>query len=256
MGRLASGEGGFGGVALLLGALVISPIGSPPRVSAQEPPPIARPSSGEASLLSARTLGTGEVMVAGAVGWPWVWAQFELAPSSGFNLGLRASLLYGSPLMGLPPDAVGPGGEVSVPMRFHLHADGNVDIGLLVTPAFTLGESGLLGEGNFGYGGELGWSSRLEAGGSLAVRVQERLTVFFGVGGHVGLVHTPAVGEVEAVGGVFGSAGVEGLLSRDTMLFGEVQGGVGIAPSRGGLPLFGATVPPLLRVSVGVAYLF
>lgn len=224
--------------------------------SAQDalPPPSARPTSGEASLLSARTLGTGEVMVAGAVGWPWLWIQLELAPSSTFNVGVRAALLYGSPLMALQPGA---GGELAVPMRIHVHGDENIDVALFLTPAFTVGEAALVGEGNSVYASDLGWSSRLEAGGLFGVHLQERLTMFFGVGGHVGFVHTPAIGTVEAIGALIASAGLEGLISRDTMLFGKVEGGAGIAPTRGGLVLFGqGTVPPLLRVSLGVAYLF
>ena len=225
--------------------------------SAQDPlpPPEARPTSGEASLLSARTLGTGEVMIAGAVGWPWLWIQLELAPTSTFNIGIRAAVLYGSPLMALQPGA---GGELSVPTRIHLHGDENIDIAVFVTPAFTVGESALVGEtGAFASAGDLGWSSRLEAGGLFGIHVQERLTVFFGVGGHVGFVHTPAVAYVDVIGAIFASAGVEGLISRDTMLFGKVEGGAGIAPTRGGPVLFGqGTVPPLLLVSLGVAYLF
>lgn len=216
-------------------------------------PPLARPTSGEASLLSARTLGTGEVMMAGAAGWPWLWVQLELAPSSTFNVGIRGALLYGSSVMALSP---GVGGEISVPMRIHLHGDENVDVAVFVTPAFVFGEGATVGEGGMLYAGDFGYSVRGEAGGLFGIRLVPRFTLFFGVGGHVGFVHTPAAGGPEAVGAVFASAGVEGLISRDTMLFAEVQGGIGIAPSRLGLPVFGATVPPLLRVSLGLAYLF
>ena len=224
--------------------------------SAQDPlpPPEARPTSGEASLLSARTLGTGEVMVAGAVGWPWLWIQLELAPTSTFNIGIRAAVLYGSPLMALQPGA---GGELSVPTRIHLHGDENIDIAVFVTPAFTVGEAALVGEGGSVYASDLGWSTRLEAGGLFGIHLQERLTLYFGLGGHVGFVHTPGVGYLEAIGALFASAGIEGLISRDTMLFAKADGGAGIAPTRSGPVLFGqGTVPPLLRVSLGVAYLF
>lgn len=216
-------------------------------------PPVARPTSGEASLLSARTLGSGEVMMAGAAGWPWIWVQLELAPSSTFNIGIRGAILYGSPLMALSPGA---GGELSVPLRIHLHGDENVDVAVFLTPALVLGEAATAGEGGTPYAGDFGYSVRGEAGGLFGIRLVPRFTLFFGVGGHVGFVHTPAAGGPEAVGAAFASVGVEGLISRDTMLFAEVQGGIGIAPSRLGLPLFGATVPPLLRVSLGLAYLF
>lgn len=225
---------------------------SAPAAAQELPPPEARPTSGEASLLGARTLGNGEVMIGGAAGWPWIWVQLELAPTPTFNIGLRGAVLYGSPVMALAP---GVGGEVAVPMRIHLHGDDDVDLGVFVTPAFALGEAALAGEGGTVFAGDFGYSVRGEAGGLFSVRVMPRFTVSFGVGGHVGLVHTPAAGGVEPVGAAFASAGLEGLISRDTLLFAEVQGGIGIAPSRGGIPLYGETVPPLLRVSLGMAYL-
>lgn len=216
------------------------------------PPPDARPTSGEPSLHSGRTLGTGEIMVAGAIGWPWAWAHLELAPTSTFNIGIRAAVLYGSPLMALQPGA---GGELAVPARIHLHGDANIDVAVFVMPALTVGESALVGEAGTVYAGDVGWSSRLEAGGLLGVQLQERLTISLGVGAHVGFVHTPAVGYVDMIGAVFASAGLEVLISRDTMLFGNLQGGAGLAPTRGGQVLFQEHVPPLVRVSLGAAYL-
>ncbi len=188
-----------------------------------------------------------------AAGWPWAWVQLELAPTSTFNVGIRAAVLYGSSLMALEPGA---GGELSLPTRIHLHGDESIDIAVFVIPALTVGEAGIVGEAGSVYAGDLGWSSRLEAGGLFGIHVQERLTVYFGAGGHVGFVHTPAVGYVDMIGALFAKAGIEGLISRDTMLFGELQGGVGIAPTRGGQVLFRETAPPLLRVSLGAAYLF
>lgn len=235
--------------------LVLSLIALPVRAQQEgeiAPPPLARPTSGDASLLSGRTLGTGEVMIAAAVGWPWIWAQLELAPSSTFNIGIRAALLYGSPIMALTPGA---GGELALPSRIHLHGDDNVDIAVFVTPAVVVSEAAIVGEGGTVWSGELGWSTRLEAGGLLAIRAAERFTVFIGAGGHVGFVHTPSASALEAVGAAFASFGIEGLISRDTMLFAAVDGGIGIAPTRMGQPVFGANVPPLLRVSLGVAYL-
>lgn len=217
------------------------------------PPPTARPTSGEPSLSSGRTLGVGEVMIAGAAGWPWIWAQAELALTSSFNLGVRAALLYGSPIMSLEP---GVGGELSIPMRIHLYGEGDVDVAVFATPAFTLAEGAAVGEGLTSFAGDLGWSSRLEAGGLLGFHAMEGLTLAFGVGGTLGFVHTPAVGDPEVVGALFGRFGVEGLISRDTMLFALAEGGVGFAPRRGaGAPLFRASFPPILRLSLGAAYL-
>src|SRR5690606_14861017 len=124
------------------------------------PPPEARPTSGEASLLSGRTLGSGEVMIAGAAGWPWIWVQLELAPTSGFNFGIRAALLYGSPLMGVRP---GVGAEISAPIRIHLHGDAGVDIAVFVTPALAIGEASTAGELGI-FAADLSYSTRVEAG--------------------------------------------------------------------------------------------
>lgn len=219
-----------------------------------EPPPLSdRPTSGEASMLSGRTLGTGEVMIGAGVGWPWLWAQLELAPTSTFNIGIRAALLYGSPIMGLVP---GVGGELALPTRIHLHGDENVDISVFVHPAFVISEGAVVGEvPPSALSGSFGWSTRLEAGGLFAIRPIERFTVNIGVGGCFGFVHTPAAGGPEVIGGVFARFGIEGLISRDTVLFAEIDGGIGFAPTRMGLAVYGQNVPPLLRVSLGVAYL-
>jgi hypothetical protein len=241
---------------LSAGWLTLALLAAPPAAAAQEadplPPVAARPTSGEASLQSGRTLGTGQVMVAGAVGWPWIWAQLEVALTSSFNLGIRASLLYGSPVMALE---AGAGGELSVPMRIHLHGEGDLDVAVFATPAFTFGEASTAGEGGTVFAGDFGWSSRLEAGGVIGWRAMEGLTLLAGAGGHAGFVHTPEVGDPEVVGALFARLGVEGLISRDTMLFAAAEGGVGFAPSRLGVNLFREPFPPFLRLSLGVAYL-
>ncbi len=225
-------------------------------VTAQDdglPPPTARSTSGTPSILGARTLGEGQVMMAGAAGWPSLWVQLELAPTSTFNIGIRASLLYGSPIMALVPGA---GAELAAPMRIHLFGEDNIDIAVFVTPAVTAGQGSLVGEGPYVFGGSFGWSARVEAGGLLSIQVMERLTVYFGVGGHFGFAHTPDAGGPQPFGATFARAGIEGMISGDTMLFAQADGGIGISTSRGALPLFGDTVLPLLRVSLGAAYLF
>ena len=60
---------------------------------AYAPPSGDRPSSGDASLLSGRTLGVGNTMIAVMAGWPGAYAQLELAPTSLFNIGIRAGFL-------------------------------------------------------------------------------------------------------------------------------------------------------------------
>ena len=218
------------------------------------PPPVSqRPTSGEASLLSGRTLGVGEVMVAGAAGWPGLWAQLEIALGSSFNLGIRASLVYGSPFMQLVP---GVGGEISAPMRIHLFGQEDIDLAAYVTPTYAIGEAASIsGEGGV-YTGVLGMGSRLELGALVGWHVQDGLTLLAGVGGYIGFVYTEAVGTAEVIGGATLQVGVEGLISRDTMLFALAEGGLGIVPERGsGALLFGGGVPPILKLSLGVAYL-
>ncbi|MCC6877165.1 MAG: hypothetical protein IT378_22865 [Sandaracinaceae bacterium] len=208
-----------------------------------------RPTSGEPSLSSGRTLGTGEVLVAGGVGWPGIWAQATFAPSSDFNLGVRAGLVYGSPVMGFEP---GVGGELQVPMRIHLLGTEELDFAVLVSPAFVLSQGTILGETGV-FGSDVAWSARGDVAFLMGWRPQSRLTMVLGVGGNFGFVHTPGSGQVNAEGTFTGTIGLEGLISRDTMLFVLADGGAGVAPDRNGLPLF--PVRGIFRISIGAAYL-
>ncbi|MFK7985585.1 MAG: hypothetical protein AB8I08_06100 [Sandaracinaceae bacterium] len=212
----------------------------------------SRPTSGEPSFSSGRTLGVGETMIGAAAGWPWIWAEAQYALDSSFNIGVRAALLYGSSVMALEPAV---GGELSVPMRIHLFGEDVIDLAAYVTPTFSLGEGGGVGEGGNLFSGDLGWSSRLEVGGLLGWRAAERLTLLVGLGGQFGFVHTPAAGDPELMGGVLARLGLEGLISRDTMLFALLEGGLGFAPSRGVALFRGESFPPILRISLGIAYL-
>ena len=242
-------------LALWIAAGVPSPAAAQDDDSAERVPPVAASTSGEASLQSGRTLGVGETMIGAAAGWPWIWAQVELGLSSAFNLGVRVAMLYGSPIMALE---AGVGGELAVPMRIHVYGqhDHDLDVSIFATPAFTFGEAAGVGEGGTVFSGDFGWSSRLELGALIGYRAMERFTLLFGLGGHVGFVHTEAVGDPEVIGGLLARFGLEGLISRDTMLFAVAEGGVGFVPDRGaGAPLFRGGVPPILRISLGVAYL-
>jgi hypothetical protein len=205
------------------------------------------------SVRSGRTLEAGQVMIAGAAGWPWLWLQVEHAPSDRVSVGVRGAVLYGSPIMALH---AGVGGELSLPIRVHVHREGDLDVALMLTPAITFGEAALTGEQASRFSGDFGWSPRLEAGVRLGLRVQERLTFFAGASAHAGLLHTPDAGEPAPAGALFAALGLEGMISPDTMLFVEAEGGFGIAPRRGASVIFGEPVPPLVRVSLGVAYLF
>lgn len=221
-------------------------------------PPVAegdRPTSGDASLLSGRTLGNGEVMLAAALGWPGFWAHLELAPSSTVNLGIRATVLYGSPVMGV---RVGAGGEVSIPIRIRLWGEGEADLALRLTPRAALGEGLLFGETTT-FGGELGWMARIDAEAVVGFHPDPRVTFIFGIGVGGGLSHVPAAASPEGLGRIEATVGVEGLLARDTMLFAEVKAGYGIARAPNGRPFYGAGLGDgervVLGLSLGVAYL-
>ncbi len=236
-------------------ALALVLVAAPASAQDGEPPPLhARPTSGEASLFSGRTLGVGETMIAGAAGWPGIFALIEHAITTSFNLGVRAGLTYGSPVMALVPAV---GGELTVPMRIHLLGEGDFDMAAYLEPAFAFGEGAAAGEVGTIYSGDFGWSSRLELGGLLGFHVQEGLTLLVGFGGYVGFVHVPAAGDPSVIGAALARLGIEGLISRDTMLFAITDGGVGFADDRGlGGPVFDAGLASVIfRIALGLAYL-
>jgi len=220
---------------------------------ADTPPTRSRPTSGEASLYSGRTLGVGETMIGGGAGWPGIFAIVQHALTSSFNLGVRAALNYGSPLMGLEP---GVGGEVGIPTRIHLYGEGSVDVAAYLEPVVSFAEGAAMGETGI-YRGDFGWSSRLEIGGVIGLHLQERLTLLFGLGGHIGFVHVPAAGDPTVVAAALARFGIEGLISRDTMLFAVAEGGAGFADDRGpGAAVFDAGLASVtLRLLLGLAYL-
>lgn len=237
----------------LFAALTLSAAGAAAQQQGEiEPPPVVATTSGDVSLLSGRTNGTGEVVIAGAAGWPWIWAQVDVAFDPALNIGLRAALLYGSPFMQFEP---GVGGEASLPVRIHVFGEDVFDLSIFATPTFTFGEAVITGQGGTAAAGDFGWGSRLDAGLVAGWRALEKITVILGAGGHIGFVNTPSADDFNVIGGAFLRAGIEGLLSRDTMLFALADGGVGFAPTRTGGPLFRSNFPPLFRISLGVGYL-
>jgi hypothetical protein len=207
-----------------------------------------RPTSGDASLLSGRTLGTGEVMLAAFAGWPGVFAQLELAPSSTFNIGIRAGFLYGSPMMGL---IAGYGGELAVPMRIHVWGERDVDIAIHIQPIIALGSGALFGEGGIS-ANRFGYGLRLDLGARMGWEVDPRLTFVFGIDAGAGFAGVDPSGP-SAIGMVLGLVGAEVLMSRDVMLFVEAQGGYGFAPDRTGFAYFPAR--EVLRVVLGIGFL-
>lgn len=216
-----------------------------------DPPPAVQTTSGDVSLLSGRTNGTGEVVIAGAAGWPWIWAHVDFGLDPAFNLGIRAVLVYGSPVMGVEP---GVGGEASVPIRIHFFGEDELDLSFFLTPSVSFGEAIIVGE-RAAAAGDFGWGLRVEGGVLVGYRALEDITLVFGPGGQFGLMNTPSAGNFNAVGAVYARLGIEGLISRDTMLFALADAGVGFSPDATPAPLFGNNVSPLLRLSLGVGYL-
>lgn len=206
----------------------------------------SRPTSDEVSILSGRTLGNGELVLAAAIGWPGFWAEAVFAPTSRFNIGVRATVLYGSPLMGF---GAGIGGEVSLPMRLHLYGHDSLDVALFARPFGLMGEGVLVGQQMF-FADEVGYGIGSELGAVLGYAPREGLTLTFGLGGLGAFVDVPdSTAASHAVGAFFGLAGVEINVSRETLLFVDLQGGYGIRPSG----TFDG--PGLLRVAIGAAYL-
>lgn len=219
---------------------------------AYAPPSGDRPTSGDASIFSGRTLGVGNVMIAAGAGWPGAWARLELAPTSTFNLGIRAGFDYGSPMMGL---VVGLGGVLSVPMRLHVWGEHDLDLAIYAEPIVAVGQAAQFGETATALSSELGYAARLDAGARLGWEAIERtLTLVAGltVGGGFAEVPKAAYG-IAPIGAVYATLGLEILPTRDFMMFVMVNAGYGLAPFRGGLAYYPDRV--VLDVSLGGAFL-
>lgn len=240
-------------LALLI-ALVAATLGaSPARAQTAEdgwapPTPESRPTSGEASFLSGRTLGGGQTLIAAALGWPGLWAHVELAPDSRINVGVRAMVTYGSPVMGL---VTGAGGELAVPVRVHLFGEGEVDLALRIAPVAAIGEGRLFGEGEGIRANDFGFATRLDAGLRIGWRVAERVTLLGGFDAGGGVSWTDGE-DPRAIGIFTGTIGIEALMSLETMLFAELQAGGGVAQGRTGVPYY--PQQEVLRLSLGLAY--
>lgn len=206
----------------------------------------SRPTTGDMSILSGRTLGNGEMVLAAGLGWPGIWGQVVLAPSSTFNLGLRGTVLYGSPLMGL---GHGVGGAVTAPMRLHVFGRDTLDVSLAVEPGFALGEGALAGQQE-SFANDLGLLAWAEGGVLAGLQVSSAVTLTLGLLGELAFVDVPDSADGRhLVGGAVGVLAAEALMSRDTMLFGEVRGGWGFAAEQ----LFDGH--EIVRLSLGIAYL-
>jgi len=205
-----------------------------------------RPTSGDMSLISGRTLGNGENALAAGIGWPGLWAGFWLAPSSSFNLAFKGSVVYGSPLIGF---SSGVGGELSIPVRWHIFGKGQLDISVAITPAVTIGQGSVEGqEGTFS--DNLGYAARGEAGLLAGAQVSRAVTLTLGAMGGLGWLNVPdATGASYLFVSTWAVAGIELLFSRDTMLLVEAHGGYGFTSSA----IFASNA--IGRIWIGIAYL-
>lgn len=233
-------------------ALVTSRAAAEVVVPPPEDEPLARvagPTSGAASMLSGRTLGSGRAVVAAAAGWPGVWGELALAPSSELNVHVRGTFLYGAPIMGL---VEGIGGELAVPVRVHVLGDGQIDLAIRMTPRVSVGEGRLFGERE-GLGGALAGGLVLDVHGVLGFQLDPNVTLLAGLGGGAGgsVVDHSSLG-IAWTARLAGELGLEALVSRDFMLFVHVEAGYGFAPDRAGLAFYPAR--EVLSVSLGAAY--
>lgn len=204
-----------------------------------------RPTSDDISLISGRTVGNGEVVLAAALGWPGFWAEVLFAPTSRFNFGIRAGVTYGSPLLGLD---TGIGGEISVPIRILLYGKNDIDIALFLRPLGVLGEGALVGQQNV-FADNFGWAVGAEIGTRAGFHVTDAVTLAAGASVLATYVDTPDADNSNGVViGFAGILGLEAVVSRKTMLFVELRGGYGIAPDG----LFESE--GLLSLALGVAF--
>lgn len=229
--------------ALILLAPAVALADQPP------PPPIAssvRPTSDQLSVHGGRTIGNGEVVLSAGAGWPGIYAELLIAPSSRFNLGFRAGFEWGSALLGF---GTGTGGSVSFPMRLLLYASGDVDFSAYLRPFVIVGEGALVGQtGTFA--DDLGWAAGADVGARLSYAVSRALSLLAGATVTGAWHDVPNGGATNGfAAGFSGTFGVEGSLTRSTMLFAVASAGYGVT-RRGRFD--GDRV--LLRAHFGLAY--
>lgn len=201
------------------------------------------PTSDDVSLWSGRTVDEGDIVLAGGIGWPGVFAEALFAPSSRFNVSLRIDVDWGSPLLGFDTAL---GGELSLPMRLHVYGKGSVDLALAARPFGMLGEGAAVGQVGV-FSDNIGGGAGLEVGLRSGFRVSERVTLGASPFASFALVRTSGAG-TGAVG-VFGLMGsLEANMSRATMLFVMVGGGYGVASEA----LFDSR--GMVRLAIGLAY--
>ncbi len=200
---------------------------SEPRALEHVPGP-TRPTSDQLSLFSGRTVGNGEVVLAAGAGWPGIFAELLLAPSSRFNLSIRGAFHWGSPIAGF---GTGVGGELSFPMRLLLYAKGDVDFAAYARPHVIIAEGALVGQ-NGTFADDLGWGAGLEVGARVGYAASRSVTLATGLSVTGTYYDVPkgtnSNGFATTFGGMFA---LEGLLTRSTMLFFRAVAGYGVTKS-------------------------
>lgn len=205
------------------------------------------PTSGDLSVLGGRTLGRGETAIAAGTGWPGTWGQVTFAPRSTLNVGVRASLLYGSPIMGF---GTGIGGEVSMPVRLHLLGRGRWDLAMTARPLVITGRASLVGAEASLFEDDFGWAVMFEKGLVAGWQATDAVSLVLGVMTTGGVVGIPEADRTRFAFHALGVLGTELLLARDTLLFLHLEGGGGLS---------GGDVFPrqgILRATVGFAHMF
>jgi len=203
-----------------------------------------RPTSDAPSPLSGRTLGNGETLLAGAVGWPGVWAAALFSPSSQLDIGVQIEVDYGSPFLGV---STGVGGALSVPLRLLVYGKDDIDMAIAARVFGLVGEGALIGQRGV-FADELGWGIGSELGLRVGFHVSEDVTLGAGASGLFAYTVSKEADSNDVVGGAAAVLLVEVLLSGSSLLFAEVWTGYGFAPS----DLYGSNL--LLRLSLGVAF--
>jgi hypothetical protein len=186
------------------------------------------PTSGDLSVIGGRTMGSGEISVAAGAGWPGTWGQIQFAPRSTLNVGVRATVLYGSPILGF---GTGIGGEVSMPVRKHLLGKGRWDLAMTARPLVITGRAALVGAEDSLFEDDFGWAALFEKGLVAGWQATDAVTLVMGVMTTSGAVGIPEANRTRFAFQALGVLGLELLLGRDTLLFLQVEGGGGTSGS-------------------------
>jgi hypothetical protein len=211
-------------IVLVFASVVLAPH------SAEADEPVPRDDADEPdrrlSVVGGSTLEEGERAVVVGYGWPGLHVGGTFALTQRFELGPRAELLQGSPIMGLP---FALGFELSVPMRVRLFTRARTDVALSIRPYGLVSRASLVGfegPGKRGFGYGFGGRGGLRIGH----RVHDKISLGWGVLGSLDFIAVPDVNRADLVGTVTGALGIESLLTRATLFFLVAEAGYGFAP--------------------------